>query len=167
MQFILIQEEKVNGSFANFRIVIRKNDENNVKAPIKHSGHEGKADFLLDILNKPELNEWKPVEIEIVNHENIETKTPNTKERQTRHGDVEAYDGYRYFPKSKNRSDELSKEVNEGGTMMIIRLLSPTHINIMPDLHHATETEPEKVTQFHRNATALDIISTKLFTFGI
>ena len=98
------------------------------------------------MLNKPELNDWKPVEIEIVNHENIQTKTPNTKERQTRHGDVETYDGYQDFPRSKDRSGELSKEVNEGGTMMIIRLLSPMHLNIMPHLHHATATEPAKVT---------------------
>ena len=156
------------GSLANFRIVIRKNDENNVKATIKHRGSKEKEDFLLDMLNQPELNEWKPVEIEIVNPENIETKTPNTKERQTRHGDVETYYGYQDVHKSIGRSDELSKKVNEGGTMMIIRLLSPMHINIMSDLHHATATKPAKVTLFLRNTTALDIIIiTKLFTFDI
>ena len=112
---------------------------------------------MLDMLNKPEFNDWKPVEIEIVNHENIQTKTPNTKERQTRHGDVETYDGCQDFPRSKDRSGELSKKVNEGDNMMIIRLLSPMHINTMPVLHHATATEHAKVTLFLRNATDLDI----------
>ena len=112
---------------------------------------------MLDMLNKPELNDWKPVEIEIVNHENIQTKTPNTKERQTRHGDVETYYGYQDFPRSKDRSGELSKKVNEGDNMMIIRLLSPMHINTMPVLHHATATEHAKVTLFLRRATDLDI----------
>ena len=154
MQFILIQEEKLRGSFADFRIVIRKNDENNIKCPNKQGGNKEKEDFLLDMLNKPELNEWTPVEIEIVNHEAIETENTNTKERQTKRGDVETYDGYQDFPKSKDRSDELCKKGNEGGTMMIIRLLSPMHINIIPDLHHATATEPAKVTRFCRNTTA-------------
>ena len=109
------------------------------------------------MLSKPEFNEWKPVEIEIVNPKNIETKTPSAKERQTKHGGVETYNGCQDFPKSKDRSGELCKKVNEGGNMMIIRLLSPTHINIMLDLHHATATEPSKVTQLLRNITDLDI----------
>ena len=148
MQFILIQEGKLKGSFANFRIVIRKNDENNIKAPIKHSGNKKREDFLLDMLNKPELNEWKPVDIEIVSPKNIETKTPNTKERQTKYGDVKTYDRCQDSPNSKDSTDDLCKKVNGGGNMMIIRLLSPTHINIMPYLYHATATEPAKVIQF-------------------
>ena len=112
---------------------------------------------MLDMLNKPELNDWKPVEIEIVNTENIETKTLNTKERQTKYGDVKTYDRCQDFPNSKDSTDDLSKKVNVGGNMMIIRLLSPTHINIMPYLYHATATEPAKVIQFLSNATALDI----------
>ena len=118
---------------------------------------------MLDMLNNPELNDWKPVEIEIVNHENIQTKTPNKKERQTRHGDVETYYGYQDFPRSKDRSGELSKKVNEGDNMMIIRLLSPMHINTMPVLHHATATEPAKVTLFLRRATDLDIKKINFF----
>ena len=84
------------------------------------------------MLNKPELNDWKPVEIEIVNHENIQTKTPNTKERQTRHGDVETYYGYQDFPRSKDRSGELSKKVNEGDNMMIIRFLTCVSTTVPP-----------------------------------
>ena len=108
------------------------------------------------MLSKPEFNEWKPVEIEIVNPKNIETKTPSAKERQTKRRGIETYDGCQDFPKSKDRSGELCKKINEGGNMMIIRLLSPMHINTMPVLHHATATEHAKVTLFLRRATDLD-----------
>ena len=116
----MIQEEKFKGPFANFRIVIRKKDESYVKAPIKHSGRKEKEDLLLDILNKPELNEWKPVEIEIVNSENIETKTPDTKERQTKYGDVKTYDRCQDFPNSKDSTDDLSKKVNDWAPLSIL-----------------------------------------------
>ena len=136
------------GSFANFRILIRKDDGSNLKDPVQHGDNKEEKDFFLDILNKPELSEWSEVEIEIKDSDKISTDNPNAIDEQTKNRDSEKNDSHHEFQKIEFRTDEPSRKGNEESNMMIIRLLSPIQIFIEPDFEHATANKTGKVSIF-------------------